>query len=435
MRMLVLGTGVSGTAAARLARRLGHSVTVYDETPGSGMELMSEGFSVMSGNWTADILEGIDVVVPSPGIPERAAPITDTLESGRAIWSEVEFASRHLGGGLMVAITGTNGKTTTTELTAAMLAASGLRVEAVGNIGSPLSDAVGGDWDALVVEVSSFQLRFVETFHPQIAVILNVQPDHLDWHGSFYSYSEAKSNILRAQTAGDTVIYGADDDGATRLVSGAPGHAIPISGARLPSGGFGIEADQIVFNGSSVAVADLAASDPSFLVDMVAAAVAATRAGATSEAVGEALRAFRPGPHRREVVGAFDGITWVDDSKATNPHAAASSIDSYDSVVLIAGGENKGLDLSNLGNRPNVRHVIGIGEAADAVLESAVAGSGTRAASMRDAVEAALGAAQAGDVVLLAPGCASFDMFESYEHRGSVFAEEVAAVAAGASVK
>ncbi|HEY7565446.1 MAG TPA: Mur ligase family protein, partial [Acidimicrobiia bacterium] len=184
MRMLVIGAAVSGAAAARLGRRLGHAVTVYDQNSRVGSALVGEGIAVMTGRWDPDLLAGIDVMVTSPGVPLRAAPITDAREAGVVVWSEIEFASRHLDAPLL-AVTGTNGKTTVTEAAAAMLAASGKATAAVGNIGIPLSTVVGDEYDVIVVEVSSFQLELTEAFHPQTAVLLNIAPDHLDWHPSY----------------------------------------------------------------------------------------------------------------------------------------------------------------------------------------------------------------------------------------------------------
>jgi UDP-N-acetylmuramoylalanine--D-glutamate ligase len=282
---------------------------------------------------------------------------------------------------------------------------------------------VGSDWDALVVEASSFQLRFIETFHPRAAVLLNVAPDHLDWHGSFEAYMAAKSRIFENQSPGDLLVFDADDAGARKAVLGARSHLMEVSGSRRPVGGAGPEGGRLWLGELAVDLEELAVSDPAFLVDAAAAGMAALEVGGTPEGVAGALRRFRPGRHRREVVGTWNGVTWIDDSKATNPHAAIAAIRAYPSVILVAGGRNKGLAVDAVAREPNLRHVIGIGEAGPGMVAASAAG--TAVEDMEAAVALADRLARPGDTVLLAPGCASFDMFHSYAHRGDVFAESV----------
>ncbi len=429
MRLLVLGAAVSGTAAARLGRRLGYTVTVFDRQPGAGTELIGEGIGTVTGVWEPDVLTGIDLVVASPGFPLRSAPITDAREYGLPVWSEVEFAWRHLKAPV-IAVTGTNGKTTVTEAAAAMLAASGTTTAAVGNIGTPLSSVVGEDFDVLVVEVSSFQLEFTELFHPHTSVLTNLAPDHLDWHPSYAAYAAAKAKLYANQTEDDLVIFDNDDPGLQPLVKtlrgrGQPPRLWPVSGRERPAGGSGPSAGTLQLPGLTVPLADLTSSDPTLVVDLVAAGVAAFEHGAQAEAVAEVCRSFRPGRHRRTLIGEKGGVTFVDDSKATNPHAALASIASFPSVVLIAGGMAKGLDIAPLARAGNVRHVLAIGESAPALIEAAGPGRATRADSMVEAVDLATRMARPGDTVLLAPGCASFDMFESYGARGTAFSDAV----------
>lgn len=421
MRLLVLGAAVSGLAAARLGRRLGHPVLVYDQDPKAAAVAGLEGFATASGTWDPHLLAGMELVVVSPGIPERAPAITDTLEAGVRCWSEIEFGWHHLDFPV-VAVTGTNGKTTVTGLTAAMLTASGLKTAALGNIGSPLCDAVGSGLDLAVVEVSSFQLRFVDAFHPVVAAITNLVPDHLDWHGSFARYLEAKAAIVARQTPGDLCVFDGDDDGASRIAARAPGRKLAVSGRGLPTGGAGVRDQMLVFSQGSVPQGDT--TDPSFLLDLVMAGAAALETGATLEAVASEVAAFQPGPHRRTVVAERGGVTFIDDSKATNPHAAAAAIDAYRSVVLIAGGLAKGLDLRPLAEAPNVRRLIAIGTSAPELVEAA-GDRGVWAATMEEAVRIAGAEARPGEVVLLAPGCASFDMFTDYRARGDSFATAV----------
>ena len=425
--MLVLGAAVSGAAAARLAKRKGHAVTVFDQRPGAGNSLLAEGIGVVSGRWDPDLLAGIELVVASPGVPLRAAPITDAREAGVPVWSEIEFAWRHLDVPVM-AVTGTNGKTTVTEAATAMLASSGLAVAAVGNIGTALSSVVDEPYDLLVTEVSSFQLELTEKFHPQTAVLTNLAPDHLDWHPSFAAYAAAKARIFANQDRGDLLVFDSDDAGAREIVAGAPSRKHPVSGWRRPEGGSGPEGEWLHLPGTEVELSSLPSTDPIILVDLAAAGVAALDRGARPEAVVEICRRFRPGANRRQLVGEVDRIAFVNDSKATNPHAALASIRSFPSVVLIAGGLAKGLDVSPLATAENVRMLVAIGEAAPTLLAAAPEGRATVAASMVEAVEMAFGAARSGDTVLLAPGCASFDMFESYADRGAAFAAAVKAV-------
>ncbi|MGF1664656.1 MAG: UDP-N-acetylmuramoyl-L-alanine--D-glutamate ligase [Acidimicrobiia bacterium] len=428
MRILVLGAAVSGLAAARLARRLGHSVTIYDERAESLVAAGTEGFSTIAGAWDPITLHGVDLVVTSPGIPERSRPIVETLESGLALWGEIEFAWRQLEGLPVAAITGTNGKTTVTQLIADMLVASGVDARPLGNIGTPLADAVGTDLQVAVVEVSSFQLHYSDRFRPDVAVVTNVAPDHLDWHGSFDRYLEAKARIVANQGGADLLVFCSDDGGARRVAERAPGRRIGVGSSGVSDDGYGIDrlAGRMALGGWSIELDRLQVSDDAFLVDLALAAAAAEAIGGDADAIRGVIEGFTPGAHRRTVVGEIDGVRFVDDSKATNPHAALAAIRSYSSVVLIAGGLAKGLDVAPLAVEPNVRAVIAIGEAAP-VLLSAAGDRGVSASSMGEAVAEACAVAERGDVILLAPGCASFDMFDSYGHRGDVFAAEVAA--------
>ncbi|MEX0826600.1 MAG: UDP-N-acetylmuramoyl-L-alanine--D-glutamate ligase [Acidimicrobiia bacterium] len=422
MTALVIGTAVSGRAAASLLRSLGDKVIVYDADPAAIEGVDAD--EVHGGPWKPSLLDGIDLVITSPGVPEHAPPVRDSLASGLPIWSELELGFRHLRCPV-VAVTATNGKTTVTELAARMLRSSGLDAAAAGNIGDPLCGAVGHDWDVVVVEASSFQLRFVDTFHADAAVLLNVAPDHLDWHGSFDAYAAAKARILERQTPDDVVIYDADDEGASTLVAGARSQRVPVSGRARPDGGWGPEGGALVIAGLEIPLEQIPRRDPVMLVDVAAAAQAALHVGATPGGVLSAVTEFTSGPHRRQFIGTWNGVAWVDDSKATNPHAALAAIRDHGPVVLIAGGRNKGLDVGGLPLEPNVRQVFAIGEAAAEL--AATGGPVTIVATLEEAVAAADHASRPGDTVLLAPGCASFDMFRSYADRGERFAAAVLA--------
>jgi UDP-N-acetylmuramoylalanine--D-glutamate ligase len=420
MTVLVLGAAMSGRAAASLLHRLGEEVLVYDDDPSAGKGIAAD--EVWTGGWDPSVLERVDLVVTSPGIPPSSPPLRDTVERGLPVWSEIELAARHLDAP-MGAVTATNGKTTVTEAAAAMLVASGRRAAAVGNIGEPLCDAVGESWDALVVEASSFQLRFVDRFHARAAVLLNVAPDHLDWHGTFEAYLAAKQRILERQESDDIVIYDADDSGASAAVAGSTASRVPVSGSVLPEGGAGRHGDMLRIGEVAVPVADLARPDDAFVVDLAAAGMLALHLGATPEGVAAAALSYAPGRHRREVVGEWGGVTWVNDSKATNPHAAIAAVRSYPSVVLLCGGLPKGLDAASVAAEPNIRQVIAMGEAGPEMAEAA--SKGVVVSSMEEAVDAARRVARSGDTVLLAPGCASFDMFRSYADRGDAFVAAV----------
>jgi UDP-N-acetylmuramoylalanine--D-glutamate ligase len=412
MRTLILGAGVSGRAAARLAGRLGHRVVVYDRNPVDDMEV-----AAVTGSWDPLTLDGIDLVVASPGFGERAAPITDALEAGVEVISEVEFAWREMELPT-VAVTGTNGKTTVTGLISAMLTASGKRAPALGNIGEPVSDWTTEPLDVLVLEVSSFQLRFTDRFRCNVAVITNVAEDHLDWHGSVAGYREAKARIVANQRPEDLVVYDALDPGASAIAARSAAHRVGV--ASDGSQPVGVVEDQLVWEGLSIPTAELI-DDPAYQTDIALAGAAALWMGAGRDAVSSVAASFAPGAHRRQVVAEFDEVRFVDDSKATNPHAALASIAAFGSVVLIAGGLAKGLDVSPLATAPGVRAVVAIGESAP-VLLAAAGDRGYAASSMDEAVEIARSLAVPGDVVLLAPGCASYDMFDSYGARGDAFA-------------
>ena len=423
----MLGGAVSGRAAARLARRLGDDVAVYDRDAGawsSGPDVLPTGAVTHGGEWDPRLIDGVDLVVTSPGIPEASRPIVDTLASGVPLVSELEFAASHLQAPY-VAVTGTNGKTTVTEVAAAMLDASGRRSVAAGNVGLALSDAVAaGPWDVVAVEASSFQLRFIDRFRPVAAAILNIAPDHLDWHPDLSAYVAAKARIHENQGPGDLLAHPVDDPVAVAAVAGARSRRVPVSGTRRPKGGNGPEGGRLHVEDLVLPLPDL---DPVWRYDLTVAATLARSQGATADAISAVIAGFRPGPHRRRVVAVRNGVTWVDDSKATNPHAAVAAAGAYPSVVLIAGGRNKGLDLAPLAAVPTVRRIFALGEAAG---ELAAAGGDlvTEVADLAEAVSAAAETATPGDTVLLAPGCASFDMFDSYAHRGDVFAALVEAL-------
>lgn len=420
MNTLILGAGVSGVAAANLAAALGHTVSVYDRSSKAVLSLHDRGMAVHSGAWPERLLRGTDLIVVSPGFPEQSDPVRTAVESGIETISELEFGIRQLNV-RYVAVTGTNGKTTVATATTAMLNASGIDAVAAGNIGVPVCSLAPTPGSVVVLEASSFQLRFVDEFHPAAAGITNVAADHLDWHGSVDSYAAAKARIFENMDSDEVLAFDVDDAGASGLAAAAPCRRVPVSGLAVPDSGIGPHGGKLVVGDAHL---PLATTDPSFVVDLGIAAAIGIEAGATLEGIASVVAEFLPGAHRRRIVSTRDGIVWIDDSKATNPHAARAAAAAYERVVLLAGGRNKDLDLSDLAP-DSVRHLIAFGEAAEDVA-AGFDGPVTIVPDLVRAVEAALGTAQAGDTVLLAPGCASFDEFESYAARGERFAELVA---------
>ncbi|NND01228.1 MAG: UDP-N-acetylmuramoyl-L-alanine--D-glutamate ligase [Acidimicrobiia bacterium] len=417
-RTLILGAAVSGRAAVGLANRLGHDVTVYDRNPDALVGIEATG---VGGDWDPKLLADKDLVVTSPGIPESAPPVVDGTAAGVDFVSEMEFGYRHLDAPC-VAVTGTNGKTTVTTATAQMLVAEGMNAVAAGNIGLALSDVAGSEYEAVVVEASSFQLQYIDTFHPQAAAILNIAPDHLDWHATPAGYAAAKRRIGENQTADDLVVYDADDAGASAAVADLPARHLPVSGVRRPQGGNGPEQTTLHVGDLELARPPL---DAAYTMDLTAAATLAMHMGAGRSAIEKILTEFSTVVHRRTVVGMWDDVVWVNDSKATNPHAALAAVNAYQSVVLIAGGRNKGLDLAPVVTASSVKAVVALGEATSELARSTAPDQFFPATSMAHAIAIADSKAEAGDTVLLAPGCASFDMFRNYEERGRVFTDLV----------
>jgi len=435
-RVLVLGLGISGRSAAAFCAARGARVMAADERAPEALAGGSweppPGVAVQLGRPFPDPGE-FDLVVPSPGVPrERYA------RRARRAWGDVELAGRGLAVPV-VAVTGTNGKTTVTRLLEAMLRAAGLRAEAAGNVGRPVLELVGRPLDVAVVEVSSFQLESTETFRPRVAVILNLTPDHLDRHGSFAAYREAKARLLAHQEAEDAAVLAADDAEVWSLGDRVRGRRYAFSTRRPLERGAWLDATAArVGEGPGATRIPL---DPESLADVgpenVLAALAAVSAvGADPQRAAAALPGFARLPHRFEVVARARGITWVDDSKATNVGAAVRALERCAGpVVWIAGGRDKGLDFRPLAApaRERVRAALLVGEAAGSlarVLEGRVPVE--RVGELESAVARAAALARPGDVVLLAPACSSFDQFAGFEERGERF-RSAALRAAGAA--
>jgi UDP-N-acetylmuramoylalanine--D-glutamate ligase len=439
--VLVAGLGRSGRSAALHLADLGADVLACDDGQPERAELERAGVRVHTGGTPVELLDGRQLVVVAPGLAEHHPMIRAALDGGMEVWSEVELAAR-LTTIPLVGVTGTNGKTTTAELAAAMVAASGRRAVAAGNVGLPLIDAVLARRppEALVVELSSFQLRFTSSLRLRAGAWLNLAPDHLDWHGSLEAYAAAKARVWANQGPQDWSLYAADDPVVTSHAAHATGMPVPFGVGRVPAGGLGVEAGIALSRvegreGPLWRAAALRLPGRHNLANALAASGMAMALGAHPAAMVRAVSAFRAGPHRLAEVATVRGVRFVNDSKATNPHAAGRALAAFPRVVWIAGGRNKGLAFDELATeaRPRLVGAVLIGEAA-ADIAAALGRAGydgplVRAASIGEAVTVGFNLAEEGDTVLLAPACASFDMFSSYAERGNAFTASVTRLA------
>ncbi len=450
-RVLVAGLGVSGAAAARALASRGARVDVIEAGHGPAAAERAAGLAARGVHCELDVafddpslLDGVDLVVPSPGIAQSSPLLAGALERGIPVWSEPELAWRLAAGATrLIAVTGTNGKTTTTELLAALLDAP-----VGGNIGTPLTDLLAVDPPpALVVaELSSFQLRFTEQLAPDVTVLLNVAPDHLDWHGDLDAYVAAKARAW-TQSGADSALVVGDDAGARRAVTEHParGRVVQVTGGVPEPGQVGVAEHAIAsrLDGALEPIADLgdlALQGRHNVANACAAVAAALVAGAEPGDLAGPLKAFSPGPHRLALVARRGGVSWIDDSKATNPHAAAAALAACASsdepdIVWIAGGLAKGLEFAALAEpvAAHVRHAVTIGTSGPdvAALARAQGVEVTEAGELHRAVADAAQLARPGETVLLAPACASMDQFVDYAARGRAFAAAVAALDAG----
>ncbi len=426
----MVGFGRSGAAVARHLHARGARVLAFDDAPGDearadAARLGIDLIEAPDDATLASLVAGVDVVVPSPGVPLAHPVFALAATRGVPVRGEVELAFRWTQRPL-VAVTGTNGKTTVTALIAQMLTASGVPAVAGGNIGLPLSDAVRRDVEVVVAEVSSFQLWWTDTFRPKVAVWLNLAEDHLDWHAEADAYAAAKARIWARQGKGDLAVANADDPTVAAFAADAPAK-VQTFGLVRPADWHVVDDVLVGPPGQVMAVSELPRSLPHDVANALAASAAAVAAGATLDGVRSALRTSVALPHRLTLVAESGGVRWYDDSKATNPHAVLAALSAFPSVVLVAGGRNKGLDLGVLAQGAGpVRAVVAMGEAG-ADVEAAFAGLRpvTRVDTMDQAVAAAAAVAAPGDAVLLSPGCASFDQYRSYAERGDAFNRSV----------
>jgi UDP-N-acetylmuramoylalanine--D-glutamate ligase len=436
--VLVCGARLAGQAAAHALLAAGAQVVLTDRARPAGIDDLVADGAVFGGD-LAELPAGTSLVVTSPGFAPSHPLFADAARRGVEVIGELEFAwrLRATAPADWLVVTGTNGKTTTVRMLESMLAAAGLRARAVGNVGVSIIDAVRdpAGYDVLAVEASSYQLHWSSTMRPRAGALLNLAPDHLDWHGSMAAYEQAKTAVWRAEVA----IGNADD---ARVAALLPAGGVAFTLAAPAAGQLGVADGQLVSRAFGddrlplAPVADVRPAGAHNVANALAAAALARVHGVPAEAIGEGLRSFAPDPHRNQPVGSHAGVLWVDDSKATNPHAARASLLGYPRVVWIAGGQLKGVDVTELvaevAGRLAGAVLLGADreEVASALARHApdipvIVVDSTDDGAMTEVVHAAARLARAGDTVLLAPAAASYDMFSGYAARGDAFAAAV----------
>ncbi len=432
-KVVVVGLGVSGVAAARLCLRRGASVVANDGKPREklspgALELEALGATVVAGGHGSAGIDRADLVVVSPGVP-LLPEVAAAEAKGTPVWGEIELAVRALvHPAPVVAIGGTNGKSTTTSLVGALLEAHGLATFTGGNLGEPLADHVEERFDVVVLEVSSFQMERVETFRPRVSALLNVTDDHLDRYDGFAEYAQAKGNAFRLQTPEDFAVVPTDD--ATCLQQARRGRGeIVTFGA---GGTVDVTADAVVDrrSGETFPRGEMALVGRHNALNVAAAIACVGPFGVPAATVRTVLRSMTGLPHRTALVAEVGGVRFYDDSKGTNVGASVTAIDGLPEprVVLIAGGRDKRGSYGPLVDalERKGRGVVVIGEAADAIASALGRRLPLRrAATMTEAVRACVDMARPGDAVLLSPACSSFDMFRDYKHRGDEFVKAV----------
>jgi len=443
-KVLIFGAARSGIAAARFLVAQGATVALTDQKPiekwtPEAVSLKESGVGLLPGEPPSWLLDQLDLVVVSPGVPATVIPIRYAERAGAEVIGEVELAYRYLKGRI-VAITGSNGKTTTTSLIGELLRDAGLTVQVGGNIGKALISMIETSRDDgwTVAELSSFQLETIKTFRPAVAVVLNVTPNHMDRYETFNDYAAAKHRIFMNQTAEDTAVLNADDPTVSSWASGLRANVMQFSVRKEVENGVFLRGRELIYRGQVLLNVDEMKLRGMHNVENVAAAMAAgIAAGASSQSMNATAKRFEPVEHRLEFVTEIEGVKFYNDSKATSVDATLKALEAFaheaGKVVLILGGKGKKAPYAPLEPlvREKVRKLVLIGEDADTIAnELGTSAPFERASDMKDAVARSYAAAEKGDVVLLAPACASFDMFESFEHRGKVFKEEVSHAAA-----
>ncbi len=439
-RVLVVGLGKSGVASALFLKKHGARVTVSDAKPEDQLRseiplLLDHGITVETGGHGDRTFRGQDLIVVSPGVPVDAPHLVQARALGEPVIGEIELAAQFLPGPI-VAITGSNGKTTTTTLAGEILSAGGLRTVVGGNIGTPaitlVERATADTW--AVLEVSSFQLETVQTFRPRIAVILNITPDHLDRHRTFEAYAGAKARIFENQQSDDFAVLNEDDPACVNLAKRVNAQLFWFSRRKEVQRGAWVSDGRILFRDAAgqqeiMLVADIPLKGAHNVENALAGVCVGMLAGSRPERIREAIRNFKAVEHRLEFVARIRNVDYYNDSKATNVDATIKALESFPANIhLILGGKDKGSDYSVLNDllRQRVKRVYTIGAAA-AKIESQIKGAADifHAETLEKAILRAAQDSQPSDIVLLAPACASFDQFDSYEHRGRVFKDVV----------
>jgi len=457
-RALVVGLGKSGVASALFLKKHGARVSVSDTKSGDELRneipiLLDHGITVETGGHGERTFRGQDLIVVSPGVPVDAPLLVQARSLGESVIGEIELAAQFLPGPI-VAITGSNGKTTTTTLAGEIMTAAGFSTLVGGNIGTPaISLAERAQPETVIVlEVSSFQLETIQTFRPKIAVVLNVTPDHLDRHRTFEKYVDAKARIFENQESSDFAVLNADDPTCVAIAARTKAQVFWFSRQKEVQQGAWVRDGNILFRGPGsksetsqkeiLQVSEIPLKGAHNLENVLAAVCAGALMGCAPDKIRQAVRDFKAVEHRLEFVATVNGVDYYNDSKATNVDATIKALESFPANIhLILGGKDKGSDYSVLNDllRQRVKRVYTIGAAA-AKIESQIASSSgahgktggpevIHAETLENALRKAHAAAQPGDVVLLAPACASFDQFKSYEHRGKAFKEVVRGLA------
>jgi UDP-N-acetylmuramoylalanine--D-glutamate ligase len=435
-RVAVFGLALAGAAAARALVARGIEVVlsddaITDEHRRLAHELGCTIIPVVTQSEIVSFLEGVDVLIPAPGVAPHHQVIVEALVRGVSVRTEIDIAyeweqQRSGGPRPILGVTGTDGKTTTTMIAAALLRGGGRSVGEVGNTDLPFMAAVDQPFDAFVVECSSFRLQFTDVFRCDASVWLNLAPDHLDWHGSLNNYTEAKRRLWAHSGTKDVVVAPVNNELILESADATPARCVTFG---LDAGDYRVLSGSLMSpHGAICSIDELWRALPHDITNSLAAAALVIESGLSVVGdVAAPLHNFKSAPHRIELVGNFDGSAWYDDSKATSPHAALTAIRSFERIVLIAGGRNKDLDLSQMASEPKrMVGVVSIGDDADAIRRAFDGVCVVRdATSMEEAVALAHAMALGGATVLLSPGCTSYDWYNNYNERGDDFQDTV----------
>ena len=440
LKALVVGLGKSGRAAADMLYSCGATADLYDAARSeAAVKLAETGDARISFGDRPSNVKGYDMLVLSPGVPPEKEFVREAAEDGAEIIGELELAYRY-GRGKYIAITGTNGKTTTTTLTYEIFKESGFHAELAGNIGIPVASRAMYSMDDtyLITECSSFQLETTREFRPSVSAILNLTPDHLDRHKNMENYIAAKAKIFANQTRDDYFVYNADDELTVALVDSCPARAVPFSSSKELTEGAFVRDWKIIFRldgkeSEICGVDEIRIPGEHNLQNVLASVAMACCAGAEPARIASAVRKFRGVEHRMEDCGTIRGVRYINDSKGTNPDAAIKAIQSFDRVILIAGGYDKksSFDSFTAAFEGHVRALVLIGVTAPQIREAAEKRGFTNiyeASGMSEAVSRCAELAEPGDTVLLSPACASWDMYPNFEARGRDFKSQVSAL-------